>query len=122
MRILIDVRNNPLSMKFGFSKRQLKTYCNNLNIEYLHIPELGIESDKRKALHTQKDYNILFDAYRKKNLSKTASQQEQVLQVLKDKKRSALTCFEANICQCHRKHLAEAITQLPEWNYELKHI
>jgi hypothetical protein len=30
-----------------------------------------------------------------------------------------LTCFEANICQCHRKHLAEAIIQLPQWKYEL---
>ncbi len=27
IRILVDVRNNPLSMKFGFSKSQLKKYC-----------------------------------------------------------------------------------------------
>jgi uncharacterized protein (DUF488 family) len=42
--------------------------------------------------------------------------------LLKKYKRIALTCFEANICQCHRKHLAEAITSLPGFSYELKHI
>jgi hypothetical protein len=33
-----------------------------------------------------------------------------------------LTCFEANICQCHRKHLADAIKKNPSFIYELKHI
>ncbi|GGC04928.1 DUF488 domain-containing protein [Dyadobacter sediminis] len=122
VRILIDVRNNPVSMKFGFSKKQLKTFCENLNIEYMHIPEVGIQSDQRQKLNTQKDYDSLFEIYKKQNLQKTGSQQEQILNLLKEKKRVALTCFEANICQCHRKHLAEAITRFPEWNYELKHI
>jgi uncharacterized protein (DUF488 family) len=60
--------------------------------------------------------------YKKNNLKKTTSYQQQILNLLQDKKRIALTCFEANICQCHRKHLAEAITQLPDWKFELKHI
>jgi uncharacterized protein (DUF488 family) len=122
VKVLVDVRNNALSMKFGFSKTQLKTFCASLNIDYLHIPEVGIQSDQRQELKTQTDYDNLFDVYKKQNLTKTVSQQQQILNVLKDKKRIALTCFEANICQCHRKHLAEAIIALPEWNYELKHI
>jgi uncharacterized protein (DUF488 family) len=122
VKVLVDVRNNALSMKFGFSKTQLKTFCASLNIDYLHIPEVGIQSDQRQELKTQTDYDNLFDVYKKQNLTKTVGQQQQILNVLKDKKRIALTCFEANICQCHRKHLAEAIIALPEWNYELKHI
>ncbi len=122
VKVLVDVRNNALSMKFGFSKTQLKTFCASLNIEYLHIPEVGIQSDQRQELKTQTDYDNLFDIYKKQNLKKTVSQQQQILNLLKDRKRIALTCFEANICQCHRKHLAEAIITLPEWNYELKHI
>ncbi len=122
IKVLVDVRNNALSMKFGFSKTQLKTFCTSLNIEYLHIPEVGIQSEQRQKLKTQTDYDSLFDIYKKQNLKKTTSQQQQILNLLKDKKRIALTCFEANICQCHRKHLAEAIITLPEWNYELKHI
>lgn len=122
VKVLVDVRNNALSMKFGFSKSQLTNFCKSLNIEYLHIPEVGIQSNQRQELKTQSDYDNLFDIYKKQNLKQTLSQQEQILNLLKDKKRIALTCFEANICQCHRKHLAEAIIKLPEWNYELKHI
>lgn len=122
VKVLVDVRNNALSMKFGFSKTQLKTFCASLNIEYLHIPEVGIQANQRQELKTQTDYDNLFDIYKNQNLKKTISQQQQILYLLKDKKRIALTCFEANICQCHRKHLAEAIIKLPEWNYELKHI
>jgi uncharacterized protein (DUF488 family) len=122
IKILVDVRNNPLSMKFGFSKTQLKNFCASLNIEYLHIPEVGIQSDQRQELRTQTDYDNLFKVYKNQNLKKTLSQQKQILNLLEEKKRIALTCFEANICQCHRKHLAEAIITLPEWKYELKHI
>lgn len=122
VKILVDVRNNPLSMKFGFSKTQLKNFCSNLGIEYLHIPEVGIQSEQRQELNSQSDYDNLFDIYKKINLKKTISHQDQILNLLIQKKRIALTCFEANICQCHRKHLAEAITKLPEWNFELKHI
>ncbi|GAB2819357.1 DUF488 domain-containing protein [Ferruginibacter profundus] len=122
VKVLVDVRNNALSMKFGFSKKQLKSFCASLNIEYLHIPEVGIQSDQRQELKTQDDYDTLFNIYKKQNLKKTTSQQQQILSLLKNKKRIALTCFEADICQCHRKYLAEAITTLPEWHYELKHI
>lgn len=122
VKVLVDVRNNPLSMKYGFSKSQLKKYCASLGIEYVHIPEVGIQSDQRQELNTQSDYDKLFAVYRKNNLSKTINSQNEILKLLKQHKRIALTCFEANICQCHRKHLAEAIETLPDFNYEVKHI
>ena len=122
VKVLVDVRNNPLSMKFGFSKNQLKTFCANFGIEYLHIPEVGIKSDQRQELNSQKDYDLLFDKYKKVNLRNTLIYQNKLLELLKKKKRIALTCFESDICQCHRKYLAEAITNLPQWSYELKHI
>ncbi len=122
VKVLVDVRNNPISMKYGFSKSQLKNYCASLGIDYLHIPEVGIQSDQRQELNTQSDYDKLFAAYRKNNLSKTTNSQNQILNLLKQHKRIALTCFEANICQCHRKHLAEAIENLPDFEYEVKHI
>ncbi len=122
VKVLVDVRNNPLSMKYGFSKSQLKKYCASLGIEYVHIPEVGIQSEQRQELKTQSDYDQLFAVYRKNNLSKTTTSQNEILKLLKQHKRIALTCFEANICQCHRKHLAEAIETLPDFNYEVKHI
>lgn len=122
VKILIDVRNNPLSMKYGFSKSQLKRYCENLGIQYMHFPEVGIQAEQRQELNAQTDYDKLFALYRKSNLTKTVPTQTLILNLLKQHKRIALTCFEANICQCHRKHLAEAIESLPNFEYEVKHI
>jgi len=122
VKLLVDVRKNPLSMKFGFSKTLLKRYCNSLGIEYKHIPDVGINSDKRQQLETQKDYDRLFEEYRKTTLLETTKAQNQILGLLKDYKRIALTCFEAEPCQCHRTHLAEAIKNLPTFEYEVKHL
>ncbi len=122
VKLLVDVRNNPLSQKYGFSKTLLSRYCYSLNIEYIHFAEVGIQSEDRRELNDQKSYDALFDAYKLKTLPKTMPIQNEILQLLRNKKRIALTCFEANICQCHRKHLSEAITQLPGWDFKLKHI
>ena len=122
VKVLVDVRNNPQSMKYGFSKTRLKSYCASLGIEYLHIPEVGIQSDKRQELNNQNDYDKLFAVYRQDNLSNTTNHQIKILELLKQNKRIALTCFEANICQCHRKPLADAITALPGFEYDVKHI
>jgi uncharacterized protein (DUF488 family) len=122
VKVLVDVRNNPLSQKFGFSKSLLSACCNKLDIEYFHFAEVGILSVERKALENQSDYDTLFDSYRANTLPRTVATQRQILSLLVEKQRIALTCFESNICQCHRKHLSEAITKLPEWDYELKHI
>src|ERR1039458_2530298 len=55
IKMLVDVRSNPLSMKYGFSKSQLKKYCESLGIQYVHFPDLGIQSEQRQELNTQKD-------------------------------------------------------------------
>jgi len=122
IKVLCDVRKNAMSMKYGFSKSQLKNACNGVGIEYIHIPEVGIESDQRQELKTQKDYDCLFEDYKEKNLKNSIDSQTEILNLLIKNKRIALTCFEANICQCHRKHLSEAITNLKGFKFTLEHI
>lgn len=122
VKLLVDVRKNSLSMKFGFSKSLLKKYCESLGIEYIHIPEVGINSDQRQELNTQQDYDVLFEVYKKTTLKETDSYQTKIIELLTKYKRIALTCFEADICQCHRKPLAEAIAKNPIFEYEVKHI
>lgn len=122
VKVLCDVRKNAQSMKYGFSKTQLSTACEGVRIEYMHIPDLGIESDKRQELNSQYDYDKLFLQYCQNTLANTRPQQEKLLKLLQKKKRIALTCFEANIHQCHRTHLAEEITSLKDFEYELQHI
>ena len=122
VKLLVDVRKNPLSMKFGFSKSLLKKYCESLNIEYIHIPEVGINSDQRQELHTQADYDALFESYKKTTLKETSIYQENIIELLLKYHRIALTCFEADVCQCHRKHLAETIEKKAIFDYQVKHI
>ena len=122
VNVLCDVRKNSLSMKYGFSKSQLQNACENLGIKYMHIPDLGIDSDKRQSLNSQSDYDNLFDEYAKTTLVAKRTVVREVLTILESNKRIALTCFEAHECQCHRGTLAKAIIQLPEWKYELKHL
>lgn len=109
-------------MKYGFSKSQLQNACESLGIKYVHVPDLGIDSDKRQSLNSQNDYDRLFKEYEKTTLIKNKTAIATVLLLLKQNERVALTCFEAHQCQCHRGTLAKVITQLPEWKYELKHL
>lgn len=122
VKVLVDVRNNPLSRKYGFSKSQLEKYCSGVGIDYVHLPEVGIKGEQRRELNTQADYNKLFDIYRKVNLTRTIVYQKKIMNLLKQHKRIALTCFESDINRCHRKHLAEAIQRLSDFKYEIKHI
>jgi uncharacterized protein (DUF488 family) len=122
IKLLCDVRKNSFSMKYGFSKSQLSKACNGVGIKFIHIPEVGINADKRRALNSQADYDKLFDEYKQTVLVEASEEQNEILSLLKKEKRIALTCFEANINQCHRKHLAESISKLQRFNYKLRHI
>jgi hypothetical protein len=101
VRVLCDVRNNPLSRKFGFSKKNLQKYLDHLGIEYVHIPELGIISEKRNNLNSDADYQNLFKDY-KVSLSRRKDYLERVYRLFQVKRRIALTCFEHDPSHCHR--------------------
>ena len=58
--LLCDVRRNPLSRKYGFSKKTLSKACEGVGLRYEHLPELGIASEERRDLKTQADYDALF--------------------------------------------------------------
>ena len=113
IRLLCDVRKNPISMKYGFSKKQLKTYCENLTIHYEHIPELGIVSEKRRTLNSQNDYRVLFAEYRKA-LPAQREGLEKVSELLREHGRIALTCFEKDPCCCHRKCISDYLHENSE--------
>ena len=122
VKVLVDVRSNPVSRKFGFSDKSLRLYCGKVGVEYIHIPEVGIRSEYRKNLNIQSDYNKLFKKYREVDLKQTESYQQEILNLLKNKRRIALTCFELDTLKCHRTYLAESIIRLSQGKFELKHI
>lgn len=110
VRMLVDVRRNPISRKFGFSKNKLGHIVETVGIRYLHIPTLGIESEDRAMLKTKEDYRALFHAY-KKTLPQRAEQLEQLYSLFCDNHRIALTCFEKEAEMCHRHVIRDHLVQ-----------
>lgn len=107
--ILCDVRRNPLSRKYGFSKRALENACTAIGIRYEHLPELGIPSDKRRELNSQADYDALFDDYEAHDLPGQGEAVSVIADWVRDGERVALTCYEHLPHQCHRHCVAEAV-------------
>lgn len=110
VQVLVDVRNRPWSMKFGFKKHTLQSFCGGLGIEYINIPDLGIPGSYRKKLETKGDYEILFKRYKQ-----IITKKEDELNNLKDmakKKRIALMCFESNPEYCHRTIIARELARM----------
>lgn len=120
--LLCDVRKNPISMKFGFSKKQLKDYCEKLDINYLHLPHFGIESGKRKNLNTAADYGKLFSYYKKEVLPVSTQNIEKLINVISSHQKIAFTCFEADANMCHRSYLLDYIFENNDIEYKLIHL
>lgn len=101
IRLLCDVRQNPHSRKFGFTKERLEQTAKVMGIQYLHLPALGIDASKRKSLGTPADYITLFDDY-KKALPNRKPQLDLLYNQLCTQIRIALMCFEKEPEMCHR--------------------
>ena len=122
VRVLCDVRKNAYSQKYGFSKSQLQQACTGVGIEYIHIPELGIESAERQTLVSQQDYDMLFARYEQTTLKANEPYLGIILNKITEKGRVALTCFEREPVQCHRGRVAKKLMSLPNKEYDLKNL
>lgn len=122
VHILCDVRKNAYSKKYGFSKSQLEQACMGVGIQYVHIPALGIESNKRQMLYSQRDYDILFAEYERIVLTTQSKALEYIHNLINVDKRVALTCFEKNPKQCHRTRIANALMKISNNEYSLNQI
>ena len=108
---LCDVRRNPFSRKFGFSKDNLQHISLELGIKYIHWPELGIDSTKRKQLNSADDYRALFKDF-EKNLSNLSERLNALYSCLCSDNRIALMCFEKDPEMCHRHVIRDYLCSL----------
>lgn len=107
--VLCDVRRNPISRKYGFSKGALSRACERLGIRYEHLPKLGIASERRRGLDSQEDYDALFADYELKWLPKQTESLGRIQEWIRAGDRVALTCYERSPQQCHRHCVAEVL-------------
>lgn len=119
---LCDVRRNPYSQKFGFTKAELMKALAMVNISYIHIPQLGVSSALRQDLKNDSDYYNLLKQYE----TDVLPHQEQNIELLKTliikHKHIAITCFEAKISHCHRSKIASLMSAQSQQQYMVKHI
>ena len=120
--VLCDVRRNPLSRKYGFSKGTLSKACEGVAIRYEHLPELGIASDQRQDLRTQADYDALFVEYERESLPRQQASLEKIRGWVARGDRVALTCFERQPEQCHRHCVAEALERMSDTKLTAHHL
>ena len=111
VRRIIDVRANPVSMKYGFAKTSLSSLAAKLDIGYVHCPELGIPSSRRKQAHTDTDFRRLFNYYESQILPAQKDDAAKVAELMKAMP-SVLLCMERDAVNCHRGRLATRIAAL----------
>ncbi len=120
--VLCDVRRNPLSRKYGFAKRTLSSSCEGVGIRYEHMPELGIDGQRRRELETQADYDALFADYERDDLPKQQKALKQIAAWVRKGERVALTCYESLPQQCHRHCVAEALERTMDRDWCVEHL
>jgi uncharacterized protein (DUF488 family) len=107
VELVMDVRANPFSRKYAFSKSQLKSILTKVGIQYEHLPELGIPSDERKSITSQKSLRDLFKRYHY-YLNGHQFLIDSIIEKAKEK-RLAMMCFEKDVGSCHRGVISEVI-------------
>ena len=120
--LLCDVRRNPISRKYGFSKNTLARGCEGVGICYEHLPELGIASEQRQSLDTQADYDALFADYERTWLPKQGAALKKIQGWMDAGDRVTLTCYEHQPNQCHRHCVAEALEGKASKDLTVKHL
>jgi len=104
IRGVLDVRRNAYSHKYGLSGPTLRSICNNLGMQYDHLPDLGVASELRKDLSGLDAYTRLFDEY-EVNLPTQVDALLQAEEIIR-RRPTSLMCFEAKSECCHRGRLA----------------
>jgi uncharacterized protein (DUF488 family) len=100
VRVLVDVRLNPLSRKPGLSKTKLSEALRAVNIGYVHHRALGNPKDNRTGFRAGEPESHA----RYRDVLDTAAATDALAHVcgLLDGGVVALLCFERDHSECHR--------------------
>lgn len=120
IEMLIDVRENPISRKKGFSKNVLKENVQNKGIGYIHFPGLGSKKELRAEYKQSNDWELFSSNYIKYLESKKDDIQELEKIVLENV--CCLMCFEADHNYCHRGLISNEIKNDLKNAVEIRHL
>ena len=120
--VLCDVRRNANSRVYGFSKSTLTTACSGVSIRYIHMPSLGISSERRRGLKSESDYLRLFAEYDSVDLPQRPAELAEIQGWIRSGEAVALTCFERDSTDCHRGRVAAAIERMAKSDLATEHL
>lgn len=120
--VLVDVRKNPYSRKFGFTKRKLEKACELTDMRYQHLPELGIPKAMRTHVDTEQARQELLAYYEQDILPNQYSAFYYLQQLLVREGPLALLCYEKDAAQCHRSRLAKHLNRELGGGLQVKHM
>lgn len=109
VEVLADIRANPYSRKFGFTKKILEEGADLTRIRYQPIQELGIPKSLRKEVSGENDKQALLDYYEFTILPEESEAIDYLLDLIKVEGITALLCYENAPSECHRSRLAKVL-------------
>jgi uncharacterized protein (DUF488 family) len=110
IQLIIDVRANPVSRRYGFSKNRFSDIAERLGLDYRHMPNLGIPSKYRVDLSGFDSYQRLLKKYEQEMIPKIGNEIEEVCKLMV-RTPAVLVCFERDVRCCHRSRLADAVSR-----------
>ncbi|MDE2663355.1 MAG: DUF488 domain-containing protein [Gemmatimonadota bacterium] len=119
---LCDVRRNPISRKWGFSKRLLQQGCDEFGIRYEPFRELGVDSGARSDLTDRAAYERLFAQYEATTLPRCQDAVARIAGWIDAGDRVAITCYERDSGDCHRSRVASAVMAAAAQPLRPKHL
>jgi uncharacterized protein (DUF488 family) len=112
IKLIADVRKNPISRKKGFSKNKLREALALKKIAYAHFPNLGVPSSWRKEAKTHFiTRERMFKDYSEKILPRATKDLSEIIDLAK-KENVALMCYEADASDCHRSYAHKKMQKL----------
>ncbi len=107
---VIDVRDLPLSRRAGFSKTPLSNALAGIGIAYTHLKPLGTPPEGREA-NRRRQWPAFWQIVEARLQTPEAQHALEQAADLAAKAPSALLCYEADPCICHRLRVGQLLCE-----------
>ncbi len=118
--LLVDIRENAISRKPGFSKNALRDALAEVNIGYVHYRALGPIRAVRQTYAKTHDWDWLKQQYLESIQTQPDLLRELMAQIYQHT--CCLLCFEADPALCHRSILAQYLHDELDPEIEVRHL
>lgn len=110
VKTVVDVRAIASSRKAGFSKTLLAASLAEQGIDYVHLRDLGTPKPGRQAARAGRtdEMRRIFETHMEEPAAQLALQRAGEIA---EQSKSALLCYEADPCGCHRHIIAEKLAK-----------